>query len=480
MDSSRSIPFIKMNGLGNDFVMFDFVSDIPIETHQRADASAYPVRNRGRIAMSTFLHQHRLHSPITWEFPKGVMRKLSNRQQGVGCDQLVVMCEGGSVSIDDVTDIQIAALRRLKATCMLKKLAPDAPVPVLADPTPLWVAVRIFNGADGDEVGMCGNALRCIAVYWYLKSVLEFLWNAGADGTLPTEDEILSTFGQQVLIILPFSMRWMPCVVEDMPLGDIIAAFYQRREAWRNAEVYEDVREQILAECVSVAQLATCDVRVELGYSDQNTFPAVPSQVNGDNFGGAFPLAVESLVNHLSVVAPSVAQLVRESVAAVYAVSVGNPHCVIIAKSLESMSTEEGILPTLLQDSVVDLIGAAVNQWLAVYPIGCNIEFIFVTNAHRPLVTESGSRTICNARMRVFERGAGRTLACGSGACAAGVAIHAVSMASKLPFESIIEMDGGELRIVTTVPADDISKPSFVVFSGGASLTYIGSWFPIV
>ncbi|CUG93093.1 Diaminopimelate epimerase, putative, partial [Bodo saltans] len=446
-----------MNGLGNDFVMFDFVSDIPIETHQHADASAYPVRNRGRIAMSLFLHQHRLQSPITWEFPKGVMRKVSNRQQGVGCDQLVVMCEGGTGSIDDVTENQIVALRRFKALCMLKKTAAGAPAPVLSDPTPLWVAVRIFNGADGDEVGMCGNALRCIAIYWYLKSILEFLWNVGADGTLPTEDEILSTFGKQVLIILPFSKRWMPCVVEDMPLSDILAAFYQRRESWRTAEAYEDVRENILAECVSLAQLSTCDVRVELGFSDLDTFPTLPSQAaGGENFGGAFPIPVETLVNHLSIVAPTTAAVVRDTVAAVFAVSVGNPHCVLIAKSSQE-SAAEGEMPSLLQDSVVDLIGAAINQWPAVYPIGGNIEFISLTSEPRLVVSESGSRTLCNARMRVFERGAGRTLACGSGACAAGVAIHATSKVANTPFESVIEMDGGELRIVTTVPADDVA-----------------------
>lgn len=472
-----------MNGLGNDFVMFDFVADVPVETHQHADASAYTVRNRGRIAMSTFLHQHRLQSPMTWEFPKGVMRKLSNRQQGVGCDQLVVMCEGDTGGIDEPTEGQLDALRRLKNACLLKKVAPGAPTPVLADPTssqPLWVAVRIFNGADGDEVGMCGNALRCIAMYWYLKSLLELLWNSGPDGVVPSVDDIVASLGQQVLIILPFSKRWMPCAVEDVPLAEITSAFVQRRESWRTSESFEDVRDLILAECVSVAQLSSCDVRVDLGYSDQDAFPALTPT---GNFGGAFPIPLSTLVEHLKATAPSAVAVVQESVAAVYAVSVGNPHCVLLVKPSSitvDPSTGEAILPALLQDAIVDLVGGAVNQWSSVYPIGGNIEFIAQTSGPRTVVTESGSRTVCNARMRVFERGAGRTLACGSGACAAGVAIHAFSALSALHFESVIEMDGGELRVVTSVPEDGATKPSYVWFSGGASLTYIGSWLPIV
>jgi diaminopimelate epimerase len=49
-----------------------------------------------------------------------------------------------------------------------------------------------------------------------------------------------------------------------------------------------------------------------------------------------------------------------------------------------------------------------------------------------------------NIRLRVFERGAGETLACGSGACAA-VAI--AQMQGKLKEEVQVELRGGKLTI---------------------------------
>ena len=75
------------------------------------------------------------------------------------------------------------------------------------------------------------------------------------------------------------------------------------------------------------------------------------------------------------------------------AVSIGNPHAAIIVDDVESASVES--------------IGAAVQEH-GVFPKGVNVGFVQILDR----------KTI---KLRVYERGAGETLACGSGACAAAV-----------------------------------------------------------
>jgi diaminopimelate epimerase len=75
------------------------------------------------------------------------------------------------------------------------------------------------------------------------------------------------------------------------------------------------------------------------------------------------------------------------------AVSIGNPHAVIIVDDVESASVES--------------IGAAIQEY-GVFPKGVNVGFVQILDR----------KTI---KLRVYERGVGETLACGSGACAAAV-----------------------------------------------------------
>ena len=76
-------------------------------------------------------------------------------------------------------------------------------------------------------------------------------------------------------------------------------------------------------------------------------------------------------------------------------VSMGNPHFVIQAGDLEGLPLAE--LGPLLEQS---------------FPGGVNIEFV---------------RQVCRERieLRIWERGCGETLACGTGACAAAAALYA-------------------------------------------------------
>ncbi len=99
-------------------------------------------------------------------------------------------------------------------------------------------------------------------------------------------------------------------------------------------------------------------------------------------------------------------------------ISVGNPHCVIFCDSQE--------LPR------PDIIGPLFEH-SPLFPQGVNTEMVHVADAH-------------HLRMRVWERGSGETLACGTGACAA-VAAAALNGFCSYDEEVLVRLDGGELRV---------------------------------
>jgi diaminopimelate epimerase len=98
------------------------------------------------------------------------------------------------------------------------------------------------------------------------------------------------------------------------------------------------------------------------------------------------------------------------------AASMGNPHATFFVADLSSLPIAE-LGPRLERDPL--------------FPERANIGFAHVLAPDR-------------IRLRVWERGAGLTLACGSGACAALVNAHRRGLTSR---RATLEMDGGELTI---------------------------------
>jgi diaminopimelate epimerase len=72
-------------------------------------------------------------------------------------------------------------------------------------------------------------------------------------------------------------------------------------------------------------------------------------------------------------------------------------------------------------------------------------------------------------RLRVWERGAGITRACGSGACAALVAAHRRGLTGR---HAAVALDGGELDIAWREDGGD--EPGHVIMTGPAALVYEG------
>ncbi|RDV25530.1 diaminopimelate epimerase [Alteromonas aestuariivivens] len=98
------------------------------------------------------------------------------------------------------------------------------------------------------------------------------------------------------------------------------------------------------------------------------------------------------------------------------AVSMGNPHCVL---EVDNVDTAD-----------VHTIGPLLERHDR-FPEGVNVGFMQILSAD-------------HIRLRVFERGSGETLACGSGACAA-VAIGQIQ--GKLGKDVRVDLPGGSLRI---------------------------------
>ena len=139
-------------------------------------------------------------------------------------------------------------------------------------------------------------------------------------------------------------------------------------------------------------------------------------------------------------------------------VSMGNPHFVVFTDDVDQVGTT----------------GPKLEKHPA-FPQRCNIEFVTPlpsTTGDTMETTGAPSGTVEGTfRVRVWERGSGITMACGTGACATAVAACLSERAGR---QSTILMDGGSLqiewrecdnRVYMTGPAD-------FVFDGEAALPH--------
>ncbi|MFZ2168505.1 MAG: diaminopimelate epimerase [Methylococcaceae bacterium] len=123
------------------------------------------------------------------------------------------------------------------------------------------------------------------------------------------------------------------------------------------------------------------------------------------------------------------------------AVSIGNPHAVIQVNDVNT--------------AAVAKLGQALENH-AVFPERANIGFMQVIERNR-------------IKLRVYERGAAETLACGSGACAAVVTGIEQNL---LNHDVCVELPGGELKISWTGRGQAVlmTGPAISVFEGTINL----------
>lgn len=121
--------------------------------------------------------------------------------------------------------------------------------------------------------------------------------------------------------------------------------------------------------------------------------------------------------------------------------SMGNPHAVLLVDDVKSTPVEK--------------IGRMI-QALEVFPEGVNVGFMQI---------ESSTQI----SLRVFERGAGETLACGSGACAA--VVHGIRL-GQLSNNVTVSVPGGKLEVSwdDSNAAVWLAGPADTVFEGKLTL----------
>jgi diaminopimelate epimerase len=121
-------------------------------------------------------------------------------------------------------------------------------------------------------------------------------------------------------------------------------------------------------------------------------------------------------------------------------VSMGNPHAV-------------AFLEAPVEDYPLTTIGPVIEKHPA-FPHRTNFEIVNILSRDR-------------MRVRVWERGAGITLACGTGACAAAVAAR---LRGYTDASVLVQLPGGDLQITWPGPGES------VLMTGPATTVFTGEW----
>ncbi|MDE5786320.1 MAG: diaminopimelate epimerase [Duncaniella sp.] len=121
----------------------------------------------------------------------------------------------------------------------------------------------------------------------------------------------------------------------------------------------------------------------------------------------------------------------------VSAVSMGNPHGVVIVDRLDENTPVSTLGPVLETHDI--------------WPDRANIEFVKVSSPDE-------------ISMRVWERGSGETMACGTGACASAVVCHEAGLTGR---KVRVHLLGGDLDI-------EIAADGHVMMTGPASTVFTG------
>lgn len=285
------IPFTKMHGLGNDFILIDCIKDPHLKDIDFANIGP----------------------------------RLCHRRFGIGADQILLLAPS------DKADFQM----------------------------------RIFN-ADGSEVEMCGNGIRCLARY---------IWEKGLSNKKTLNIETKAG------IIKPEEVNGL--VKVDMG-----------RPVFSPESIPVNLTDEFLKDGYNKTGRAIMD----------------------------YPLQVDDRFFSITCL------------------SMGNPHVVIVVDKVEEFP--------------VGYYGPMIENH-GLFPRRTNVEFIEVINPHE-------------IKMRVWERGSGETMACGTGASASAVAAILKGLTER---DVTVHLTGGDLKIswasdghvYMTGPAEEVFEGKITV-----------------
>ena len=256
---------------------------------------------------------------------KGLSRKLCHRRFGIGADQLLLLYPSGTADF----------------------------------------RMRIFN-ADGSEVEMCGNGIRCLAKY---------IWSRRLSGKAILNIETLAG------------------IIRPQKKGKLVRV---------------DMGEPIFEPEKIPVKISSKFIPNKSGQSSKIKTPNSKLIID-------YPLKIEDREFRITCV------------------SMGNPHAVIVVDNV--------------MDFPVTYYGPLLEMH-EIFPKRTNVEFIEILNPSE-------------IKMRVWERGAGETMACGTGASAVAVASSLKGLTKK---NVTVHLTGGDLivewaednHIYMTGPAENV------------------------
>jgi diaminopimelate epimerase len=288
------IPFTKMHGLGNDFILINCLDqDFGITLPQSPPYQGGEIR--GGVSA-----------------PSDLAKRLCDRRFGIGADQILLLETSG------VADFRM----------------------------------RIFN-ADGSEVEMCGNGIRCLAKYVWDRNLLP--------------KDILN-------------IETLAGIIRPEKAGDMVKV---------------DMGEPVL---------------------DPEKIPVEIPPLNSPPGKGGSGGVTSDLQSQLSALVIDYPLQIEDKEFRITCVSMGNPHAVIFVDKVDGFP--------------VPYYGPMIERH-QMFPKRTNVEFIEVIDASA-------------VKMRVWERGSGETMACGTGASAAAVAAHLKGLTGR---SIVVHLLGGDLML---------------------------------
>ncbi len=278
---------------------------------------------------------------------------------------------GNDFIVIDDREFKLRNLKRLSMNLCDRRFGVGADqLLVLSHSDKAEFGMRIFN-ADGSEVEMCGNGIRCIGKY---------IW----DHILRCDE---SSFARK------YSQEVDKVTVET-PAG--IMTLHKTRNLFK-VKMSEPIFNPV-------------EIPLDLAQLPKKLHDAKILQ---------YPIKVKNKAFKVNCV------------------SMGNPHAVIIVKNIESAPLE--------------LYGSLIENH-KLFPNRINVEFIQVIDKD-------------NIKMRVWERGTGETMACGTGASASAVVSSLLKMSKR---KVTVHLPGGKLLIEWS------EKDNSIYMTGPAETTFYG------
>ena len=271
------------------------------------------------------------------------------------------------------------------------------------------------NGNDFIVIESRGNYLYKnyeINKFFDIKKICNRQFGIGADGVIFIEEPFEDNYAKMIIFNSDGSEAQMcgngiRCLVEYLHVNDSMNN--------KNIEYKIETKAGL-----KIAKYINDEITVKMGV------PILESQ--------NIPTTIEKKINSI----PSHEFIEKNFNNKGYAVGMGNPHLIFFVQDLDSIA-----LSTL----------GPIFENNELFPEKTNVHFCQILNRD-------------NIKVKVWERGAGPTLACGTGACAIHVAAYKLGLCNSV---TIVSLPGGNLKI-------DWSKDdSEVMMTGNAKKVFSGS-----